>query len=41
MDLYHIKRKGNKEVLKRNEIRGVEYMTFHYLEKTGKVRNLF
>ena len=41
MDLYHIKRKGNKEVLKRNESRGVEYLTFPSLEKTGIVRHLF
>ena len=41
MDLYHIKRKGNKEVLKRNESRGVEYLTFPYLEKTGIVSHLF
>ncbi len=41
MDLYHIKRKGNKEVLKRNESRGVEYLTFPSLEKTGIVSHLF
>ena len=41
MDLYHIKRKGNKEVLKRNESRGLEYLTFPSLEKTGIVSHLF
>lgn len=41
MDLYHIKRKGTKEVLKRNESRGVEYLTFPSLEKTGIVSHLF
>lgn len=41
MDLYHIKRKGNKEVLKRNESPGVEYLTFPSLEKTGIVSHLF
>ena len=41
MGLYHIKRKGNKEVLKRNESRGVEYLTFPSLEKTGIVSHLF
>ncbi len=41
MDLYHIKGKGTKEVLKRNESRGVEYLTFPSLEKTGIVSHLF
>ena len=41
MDLYHIKRKGTKEGLKRNESRGVEYLTFPSLEKTGIVSHLF
>lgn len=41
MDLYHIKRKGTKEVLKRNESRGVEYLTFPSFEKTGIVSHLF
>lgn len=38
---YNIKRKGNKEVLKRNHFEEMEYLTFPALEATGLVRHLF
>lgn len=41
MDLQGIKRKGTNEVLKRKVDRGVEYLTFPSLEKTGIVSHLF
>lgn len=37
----YVKRKGEKEVLKRNVRSGVEYLTFPSLEETGVVDHLF
>lgn len=41
MEYMNIKRKGNREVLKRNCIEDMEYLTFPALEETGLVRHLF
>lgn len=41
MEDMNIKRKGNREVLKRNRFEQMEYLTFPALEETGLVRHLF